>query len=496
MDSIGTWKERNPKRPWYKLLNSAVSSSSHVTANWHGIPAAKEDLEVHFSPDFIAQHITPTACSRLVISFEDKLAGELANQWVADFALREGYELRIQKSFSTGFHILQILGSNSETIRDSLLQSTTLSAKGWHVVVSPLKDDTDLEYPTCLKQLIKVTFVSSLSWIEAALDLLLAGVGSVVSYRKHRKGSLCPSRPVPPPSVPLVVPPVAAEEATTPISLPVATDEATTPISLPVAADEATTPILLAGPTPTLVSSLFTDDVRTPSSPPLVAALLEEIPVIILGDSPPTSPPAAEPIPADINIAAPKGAIFDVAVPVVAISEVVAEEVLVVAISEIAAEEEICAVPKELDLDLDTQVCATSSPAPSNSDFHLTVELSSPPLSPNIVPPSLPSPPLFNPSPSVSNPFVFSATRKSSRLSSLRASARHSTPQLTSLHTSLSLPHSFFTADLSLAVDVSHKRSRPSSPPFVYPTFAPTGDPNLDAILGILLPSKRPRNLD
>ncbi|CAM6110742.1 unnamed protein product [Calypogeia fissa] len=100
---------------------------------------------------------------------------------------------------------------------------------------------------------------------------------------------------------------------------------------------EAIAPISLVAPTPTPVTSHFSDDVRTPSSPSILAALPEEVPDIILGDSPPMSPPAAEPIPVDLNVAAPEG---NGAVPVVAVSKVVVEE-------------DVSAVSKDSDLDME-----------------------------------------------------------------------------------------------------------------------------------------------
>jgi hypothetical protein len=183
MESNRVWKEKSQRRPYYDLLCSAPAASS-VQANWHGVPVAKEDVIVTLSPEFLAQHVIPPYSAQLVISFEDKLGGDSARKWVAEYAVQCSLDLKLQKCFPSRFHLLQIFGPNPHEVKAQLLAETTLNLKGWHTVLSPMCDTTDLDQPVGLKQLLFVSFHSSFSWLKDCLDVILAPLGTIVRYTK------------------------------------------------------------------------------------------------------------------------------------------------------------------------------------------------------------------------------------------------------------------------------------------------------------------------
>jgi hypothetical protein len=151
MDSSGTWKERDSRRPYYEILKTVAATSS-VTANWHGIPAAKEDVAVMLSAEFVDLHVEPY-CARLAVSFEDKLSGLPACNWVQDFAAERSISMKIQQSFSSGFHLLQILGEVqvADKARDEILDTSPHQCNGWWGTFSLVTPRTDLEHPLGLK---------------------------------------------------------------------------------------------------------------------------------------------------------------------------------------------------------------------------------------------------------------------------------------------------------------------------------------------------------
>jgi hypothetical protein len=115
MESSGTWKERNQRRPYYEILHK-VDTVSKVQANWHGVPAAKEDASVTLSPLFLEQYGIPPYAARLIITFEDKLSGDPARDWVSGYAALHQLELQLYCSFQSGYHILHIFGSSADEV--------------------------------------------------------------------------------------------------------------------------------------------------------------------------------------------------------------------------------------------------------------------------------------------------------------------------------------------------------------------------------------------
>jgi hypothetical protein len=144
MESSGTWKERNHRCLYYEILHQ-VNTVANVQANWHGVPAAKEDTAVTLSPAFLAQYVIPPYAARLIITFEDKLSGDPARDWVSRYAAFLKLELQLHQSFHSGYHILHISGPGADATRTTLFASSPLSHKEWYAAVYPLEDSQDLE---------------------------------------------------------------------------------------------------------------------------------------------------------------------------------------------------------------------------------------------------------------------------------------------------------------------------------------------------------------
>lgn len=150
------------------------------------VPVLKSTIAREIPGDFAAEFVVQLPCSRIIISFQGKIEGHLANVWVRDFALAQGLRLKLEKPSS--FHILQVIGDNSEADVATLLSLSPVSSKGHYAIFLPFDPTADLRQPRGLKQLIQVTFSSTLSCVEKGLDLILADIGRPLCHRKEKKG--------------------------------------------------------------------------------------------------------------------------------------------------------------------------------------------------------------------------------------------------------------------------------------------------------------------
>jgi hypothetical protein len=184
----GSWKELASRRPYYELLRK-VTDTSTITANWHRVPAAKEDIAVILSAEFVDLHVEPYS-ARLEVSFKDKLQGPPARTWVEGFAAEQSISMQIQKIYQSGFHLLQIFGEVEEAdkARDKILEGSPHQYNGWWGTFSPIMACTDLEHPLGLKQIVAVTFTSDLPWLEEALPQAFGSFGKVLRHTCDRRG--------------------------------------------------------------------------------------------------------------------------------------------------------------------------------------------------------------------------------------------------------------------------------------------------------------------
>lgn len=183
--SKGTWKERDSRRPYYQILESTDSSSA-IVPNFHGVPVLKDGLTRELPDDFAAEFVVQLPCARLFISFQDKIDGHLATSWVPDFAASNGLRLKLEPSFANSFHTLQVIGVEADDIAANLLLLSPLLCKGHYATLSPFDATADLRQPKGIKQLVQVTFSSSLNWVErpGGLNIILA---DILHHRKEKK---------------------------------------------------------------------------------------------------------------------------------------------------------------------------------------------------------------------------------------------------------------------------------------------------------------------
>jgi hypothetical protein len=112
--SSNIWKEQSVKRPWYNSVNQTPASAP-FQANFHGVPIAKDDIIIPLSDAFYQLHPFDTdETVKVVISFQDKLFGTVADHWVTNFNQQFSLKLRIQKSSITDFPFLGIGGVDAE----------------------------------------------------------------------------------------------------------------------------------------------------------------------------------------------------------------------------------------------------------------------------------------------------------------------------------------------------------------------------------------------
>lgn len=156
MENSNTWKERDTRRPFYKLLEKETQDS-HIGANWHGVSIAKVEPIIKFLPHFLKQHVR-SACLKAVISFQDKLQGQRAHQWVREYGAANQIHLKLEKCTSTSFHLLQILGESTQDTLNTLFTKKTVSYEGIFAAISKYTSTTDLATPIGLMQIIQVTF--------------------------------------------------------------------------------------------------------------------------------------------------------------------------------------------------------------------------------------------------------------------------------------------------------------------------------------------------
>jgi hypothetical protein len=143
---------------------------------------------VTLSEDFLLLHVIDPYSARIAVTFEEKLTGSLAHSWIAGFAEEHKLDLKIQKSFLSGFHLLQISGEDPDSVREHLPWHSPCMHKGWYGSFNCIHPDTDLDYPAGMKQLIQVTFSSTLPWLEDALDTVFQSFGPVLCQHSTRKG--------------------------------------------------------------------------------------------------------------------------------------------------------------------------------------------------------------------------------------------------------------------------------------------------------------------
>jgi hypothetical protein len=184
--SSNIWKETSIKRPWYNSVNQTPASAPYQ-ANFHSVPIAKDNVIIPLSDAFYLLHPFDTdEPVKVVISFQDKLFGTVADRWVTDFNQRFSLRLRIQKSSITGFHILGIGGVDAEQVQANLLRDSPLLFNNIWASVSPFTPSTDIDNPIGLTQLVYISFTHDEAWVEDALEDIFTfeQVGRLVNYRR------------------------------------------------------------------------------------------------------------------------------------------------------------------------------------------------------------------------------------------------------------------------------------------------------------------------
>lgn len=73
----------------------------------------------------------------MFISFQDKLDGHLATNWVRDFVSAKGIQLKFESSFAHYFHILKVIGDDAAVIAANLLLLSPISSKEHYATLSP-----------------------------------------------------------------------------------------------------------------------------------------------------------------------------------------------------------------------------------------------------------------------------------------------------------------------------------------------------------------------
>lgn len=154
---------------------------------FHGVPILKDSLIHELLDDFAVEFVMQPPTANLIISFQDKIDENLASIWIRDFAATKGLRLKLEPSFVGSFHVLKIIGEDADLIVANLLLLSPLLSKGHYATLSPFQEDIDLCQPKGLKQLIQVTFSSTLDWVEKGLPLISADIGTYLRHKKEKK---------------------------------------------------------------------------------------------------------------------------------------------------------------------------------------------------------------------------------------------------------------------------------------------------------------------
>lgn len=104
----------------------------------------------------------------------------------------------MEKSFAASYHVLQVIGDDSEEVAAKLLTlspvaaklltSSPVASKGHDAALSPFDPSANLRSPKGLKQLIQITFLSSLDWVEKGLPLIFVSISLPTRHKKEKKG--------------------------------------------------------------------------------------------------------------------------------------------------------------------------------------------------------------------------------------------------------------------------------------------------------------------
>jgi hypothetical protein len=101
----------------------------------------------------------------------------LAQQWLTDFCNKNKAQLKLLRSYLSGYHILQVDGDNPKKSLASLLQDPLLCVNRTWAVLTPYSEGLDLADPLGLNQLIYITFNAWLSWVEGGICKVVGPLG-------------------------------------------------------------------------------------------------------------------------------------------------------------------------------------------------------------------------------------------------------------------------------------------------------------------------------
>jgi hypothetical protein len=95
------------------------------------------------------------------------------------------FQLSIEKSVPSGYHILGISGDKAAPHQKTLLEDSALLLNGVWATLNPHTETTDITTGYGLKQLVYISFIQSKDWVEDALEDIFCGqVGHLVNYQR------------------------------------------------------------------------------------------------------------------------------------------------------------------------------------------------------------------------------------------------------------------------------------------------------------------------
>ncbi|KAL3692854.1 hypothetical protein R1sor_006505 [Riccia sorocarpa] len=174
---MSVWKERDPKKPYYEIVEARTANSS-LAANWHGVPIAPGPVHISLPKELTDTLFNDTYSCRLVLSFQDKLKEKEAREWILAFnASQDSQRISYERPLRNLLHLVKIPGRNPQEVHKHLIEEEVLHHGDSFATINEFTADFDDAKPTKLKQIVIVLIPDADDIIYRIADYILQPIG-------------------------------------------------------------------------------------------------------------------------------------------------------------------------------------------------------------------------------------------------------------------------------------------------------------------------------